>query len=276
MQARNFFLAQAPTYLSIYAVDDSSRDPLPSHLPALFFQMWTSERRILANVLFILLRCLVASFVYLSWFAKAAILWNMQRFFSLITILFSAISHPPKINNPTDYIALVFKMNSFTKLFTLLVALIAMNALPQAQAIKNCTALEAVEDCMRPRDTLNATGQFICRRRWQNGVGVKPRVKYQTLCIAKTWGKEGDQCGCCNGNCPSVCDTPCKNPVRDGDGPGVFVYDWYASPRDPLTDLRKCVTPGRSLQLQQQNGQRWNCEPFPGWNIPTRTGGLFP
>ena len=155
-----------------------------------------------------------------------------------------------------------FKMTMFAKLCTLaLMALLALNALPTATAIKNCTELNALEECMRPRDTVNATGQFICRRRWQNGVGIRPRVDFQSLCIAKTWGRESDRCGCCEGECPDMCSELCPNPVAAAEGQlGVYLYDWYS-----FRQSRMCVTPGRAVQMQQQNGQRWRCVEYPGW-----------
>ena len=158
----------------------------------------------------------------------------------------------------------------FFPLSLLVLLLLTMSSyVPTTTALLNCTAITnmdnttALESCYRPSDVDEATGQFICRRRFINGIGIRPRVDFQTLCIAKTWGKSTDRCGCCNGNCPAVCGEACRNPVGDGGvgNPfGVFIYDWYS-----FTPKRYCVTAGRSLQRQQQNGQRWRCVEYPGW-----------
>ena len=145
------------------------------------------------------------------------------------------------------------------------VATILMVQWGPVKAQIDCEGLGALEPCVRPGDDAadgNGTGQFVCRRRFVNGIGVRPRVQSQTLCIAKTWGRSSDRCGCCNGNCPSVCGEVCPNPSEAAtEGAlGVYVYDWYSySPR------RMCVTAGRSLQLQQQNPSRWVCREYPGW-----------
>ena len=156
-------------------------------------------------------------------------------------------------------------MTLLAKICTLAgMALLALNVLlpiTTVSAVKNCTALDALEPCMRPRDTVNATGQFICRRRWQNGVGIRPRVQFQSLCIAKTWGRDSDRCGCCEGQCPEMCTELCPNPEAGAEGQlGRYLYDWYS-----FRQSRRCVTPGRAVQLQQQNGQRWRCVEWPGW-----------
>lgn len=154
-------------------------------------------------------------------------------------------------------------MNILVKLCTFLLALAVVSWAPVKAAI-DCEALGALDPCVRPGDNLtagNGTGQFICRRRWVHGYGIYPRVQYQTLCIAKTWGRASDTCGCCNGNCPTPCGELCPNPVGGAAGSiGRYVYDWYSWwPR------RYCVSPGRSLQLQQQNPSRWWCSEYPGW-----------
>lgn len=158
-------------------------------------------------------------------------------------------------------------MNLVLKLCTLLLTMMTYHVTP-VQAAINCTALGGLEGCPRPRDSGNVTsGQFICRRRFDNAVG---RVRSQTLCIAKTWGRPSDRCGCCNGNCLRVCDTTdtpyplCPNPMQGAPGQlGVWMYDHFS--RNPK---RKCVTPGRSIQLQQQNSARWKCTLRRSWNIP--------
>jgi len=162
-------------------------------------------------------------------------------------------------------------MNFLAKLCTFLLAgAVAMYAIPSVEAAINCEALGGFEECMRPADSVNATGQFICRRRWQNGVGVRPRVDYQTLCIAKTWGRDSDRCGCCNGNCPNTCGEVCPNPQGGVAGQlGVWIYDWYS-----FQPKRMCISPGRSLQLQQQNGQRWKCMEDSSWFWKVLGGGF--
>ena len=134
----------------------------------------------------------------------------------------------------------------------------------------DCEGMGGLEECYRPGDTVNATGQFICRRRFNFATGS---VSPQTLCIARTWGRASDRCGCCEmGACPTGCTEVCRNP--DGmQGPpyGVFVYNW-ASP----TPDRMCTTVGRTLQLQQQNRDVWRCtgNDNPAWfpQPPRRTG----
>ena len=147
-------------------------------------------------------------------------------------------------------------MNILVKICTLLLAAVAMNAVP-TKAI-DCATLGGLSECMRPADSVNATGQFICRRRFVNGIN---RVEYQTLCIAKDWGRNSDRCGCCNGVCPAVCGQLCPNPAGGIPGElGVWVYDW-----ESWWPSRMCVTKGRSLQLQQQNPVKWVCVEYPGW-----------
>ena len=124
------------------------------------------------------------------------------------------------------------------------------------QAQINCASINALSPCMRPADTVNATGQFICRRRFQQGV-----VQPVTLCIATDWGTAEDRCGCCNGNCPVVCGELCPNPTGAQGAPyGRYVYDWNS-----LVPSRLCVTQGRTLQLQQQNPNRWRCTQKDTW-----------
>lgn len=130
----------------------------------------------------------------------------------------------------------------------------------------DCASQNREIPCHRPSDIVtntsgsssstNGTGQFICRARYVIGV---ERYRYQTLCISKNNnnGRQGDECGCCRGDCPISCTEYCH--VNEGQS-GVYVYDWYSN-----FPQRYCVTKGRSLQLKQQNPVRWQCKAYSGW-----------
>ncbi|CAB9510654.1 expressed unknown protein [Seminavis robusta] len=148
-------------------------------------------------------------------------------------------------------------MNMLVKVCLFLMAAVALTHHNQVSAQIDCAGMNALSECMRPGDTTNATGQFICRRRYNPGLG---QVTHQTLCIATSWGSSSDRCGCCATGCPTSCSELC--PFAPGQGPpyGRWVYDW-----ESITPYRMCVTPGRSLQLQQQNGNRWRCRQRNNW-----------
>lgn len=122
------------------------------------------------------------------------------------------------------------------------------------EAALDCQGMGALTPCMLPNDNFNnPTGQFVCRRRFVNGVN---QVQPQSLCIQKSWGKSDDRCGCCGGasGCPSPCNETCVGPEGGNPGDmGVFVYD------SSNKGSRRCVKPGKSLQLKQQNHTKWKC-----------------
>lgn len=139
----------------------------------------------------------------------------------------------------------------------LFLAIVATTTFQAVTAAKDCAALNQLRSCYRPQDnSTTPTGQFICRDRFNFGY---LRVVPTPLCVATNWGTAQDQCGCCNGACPNVCDEPC--PIGgDPNNVGVYVYDWWSwRPR------RQCETKGASLQLKQQNSARWACVANQGW-----------
>jgi hypothetical protein len=143
-----------------------------------------------------------------------------------------------------------------------LLAVITLRAGQTHAAIDCATLLPAnstdLVSCMRPNDSANATGQFICRRRWVPGVR---QVQYQTLCIPKRWGTLSDRCGCCGMVCPQPCAEVCPNPSGGSPGQyGRYIYD-----HDSPSPTRMCVTEGRTLQMRQQNPLRWQCEEKSSW-----------
>ncbi|CAB9502813.1 expressed unknown protein [Seminavis robusta] len=137
-----------------------------------------------------------------------------------------------------------------------LVFLVSISSFNFASSELDCAALDELESCFLPRDNLTvATGQFICRERWNAAWGG---VYEQPLCVPSGTGRDDDTCKCCNGACPVPCFELCYID-RDRNDRGVFVYDWWVwIPR------RRCETKGKSLQLKQQNPARWSCIPPEG------------
>ena len=141
--------------------------------------------------------------------------------------------------------------------FQRLVVLILVSTLCQLKlAVADLDCSADLTPCLLPADADdNPTGKHICRERFN--VAYLERVA-TPLCVKMSDGKEGDECGCCNGGCPEPCFEPCLL-SRDPYLEGVYVYDWWS-----FWPRRFCESKGQTLKRKQMNAARWSCVPPEG------------
>jgi hypothetical protein len=113
-----------------------------------------------------------------------------------------------------------------------------------------CPAVDAEPTCK----TMTASiwpdapdGTWVCRTLKHPVTGED---MIQSACIDPEWALETDECGCCNGGCPTVCDScPCDL-YETGDQSGVLVE---TNMFNGLIVYNSCVAPELAITLIAQS-----------------------